>query len=86
MEQTKKIIAIYPGSFNPFTTGHLNVSEKGIAIFGKENFIIAVGQNPEKGRAGTIPYLTIKQNLPNKIVESYSGFLTDYIYEKKGWF
>ena len=43
-----KTLAIYPGSFNPFHYGHLNILEKIEAIFGKENVIVAVGVNPEK--------------------------------------
>jgi pantetheine-phosphate adenylyltransferase len=43
-----KTIAIYPGSFNPFTVGHQNILEKAERIFGKDNVIIAVGINPDK--------------------------------------
>ena len=85
-------IAIYPGSFNPFTIGHLNILEKAEAIFGKENVIIAVGVNPEKVKttyttSGTFvsdPRIeTIQRNLPTKKVEGFSGFLTDYIWVKE---
>lgn len=48
MKKEKKKIAIYPGSFNPFTIGHLNVLEKVEKIFGKENVFVSVGINPEK--------------------------------------
>lgn len=96
--ETKKI-AIYPGSFNPFTIGHQNILEKAESIFGKENVIIAVGVNPEKtksispapGQVGQVSIhmieidrvATIKFNLPSKNVEKYSGFLTDYVFEKE---
>ena len=43
-----KTIAIYPGSFNPFHIGHLNIVEKTERIFGKGNVIIAMGINPDK--------------------------------------
>ena len=43
-----KTIAVIPGSFNPFTIGHLNIVEKAEAIFGKGNVIIAFGTNPDK--------------------------------------
>ena len=81
-----KKIAIYPGSFNPFTTGHLNILEKAEAIFGKENVIIAVGINPDKLNPNTEQFSavkTIKDNLRSKTVEGFKGFLTDYIWEKE---
>lgn len=97
----KKKIAIYPGSFNPFTTGHFNILLKAEEIFGKGNVIIAVGVNPEKMKSIEFPanisqeekrefiaksdprVLNIKNNLPSKTVESFAGFLTDYIWEKE---
>lgn len=92
----KKKIAIYPGSFNPFHWGHLNILEKSEAIF--DEVIIAVGINPEKkevfsepNQIGTLDVHvieqnreeTIKQNLPSKKVETYSGFLHDYVFKKE---
>lgn len=86
MEKNKKI-AIYPGTFNPFTTGHLNILEKAEALFGKENVIIAVGENPAKDKDPMTMALarqkTIKENLPSRNVERYKGFLTDYVWEKE---
>jgi pantetheine-phosphate adenylyltransferase len=81
-----KKIAVYPGSFNPFTVGHLNILEKAEAIFGKENVIIAVGRNPQKPDPKTAQYVsikTLKENLPSKVVEGFNEFLTDYIWEKE---
>ena len=83
----RKKIAIYPGTFNPFTIGHLNIAEKADAIFGKENTIIAVGENPAKdknpGDAAYMRMKTIQGNLPSRTVEKYKGFLTDYVFEKE---
>lgn len=83
---SNKKIAIYPGSFNPFTIGHLNILEKAEAIFGKENVIIAVGRNPQKANPQTAQFEcieTIKRNLPSKKVEGFKEFLTDYVWEKE---
>lgn len=43
-----KTIALYPGSFDPFHIGHLNILEKSEKIFGKGNVIVAMGVNIEK--------------------------------------
>ena len=42
----KSIRAIFPGSFDPITNGHLDVIERGIKLF--DELIIAVGQSPVK--------------------------------------
>jgi len=39
-------IAVYPGSFDPFTNGHLDVVDRALGIFDK--LIVAVAANPEK--------------------------------------
>lgn len=86
MEKNKKI-AIYPGTFNPFTIGHLNILEQAEELFGKENVIISVGENPAKDKdpksMAMNREIAIKMNLPSKKVERYQGFLTDYIWEKE---
>lgn len=81
----KKIIAIYPGSFNPFHKGHQNILEKAERIFGEGNVIISVGVNPDK-QTNTVDDLrveSIRKQLPSKNVEGYSGFLTEYVRLKK---
>ena len=42
----KKRIALYPGTFDPFTTGHLSIVERGLALF--DEIVIAVGINDTK--------------------------------------
>jgi pantetheine-phosphate adenylyltransferase len=80
----KDVIAIYPGSFNPFTIGHQNILEKAERIFGQGNVIIAVGVNPDKTTSVDDSRVqTIKRQLTSKTVDSYSGFLTDYVREKE---
>ena len=39
-------IAIYPGSFDPITNGHLDIVERGLSIFDK--IIVAILLNPSK--------------------------------------
>jgi len=92
-----KTIAIYPGSFNPFTIGHQNILEKAERIFGKDNVIVAIGVNPDKlSFKNYKEYITsaleeelygkvnvLKHQLPSKKIEGYIGFLTEYIREKE---
>jgi pantetheine-phosphate adenylyltransferase len=88
-----KTIAIYPGSFNPFHIGHLNILEKAERMF--DEVIVAVGQNPTKPQTETYISLsgvvTIVSDKPrhevlssvlNRKVESYVGYLSEYIKNK----
>ncbi|HEV3219218.1 MAG TPA: pantetheine-phosphate adenylyltransferase [Candidatus Acidoferrales bacterium] len=43
---TKSVLAIYPGSFDPVTNGHLDLIERGAKIF--DRLVVAVLQNMEK--------------------------------------
>ena len=79
-------IAVYPGSFDPVTNGHLDVIERASRIF--DRIIVTVGDNPGKKplftreeRMDMIKEVT--KNLKNVIVESFEGLLLDYL-KKKG--
>lgn len=79
-------IAIYPGSFDPITNGHLDILKNGAEIFDK--IIVAVSYNVNK--QGFLPVETrielIKKSvegLKNVEVDSYQGLTVDYA-KKKG--
>jgi pantetheine-phosphate adenylyltransferase len=78
----KKKLAIYPGSFNPFHKGHLEILKKAEAIF--DEVIVAIGTNPDKKIDEKINRLeTLRFQLPGKKVEQFSGFLSDYVQDKE---
>jgi pantetheine-phosphate adenylyltransferase len=78
----QKILAIYPGSFNPLHIGHLNIIEKAQAIFGKENVIVAIGENPSKVQDITNSKLLKFEEIDARI-EEYNCFLHEYIRMKE---
>lgn len=79
-------IAIYPGSFDPFTNGHMDIIRRGLEIF--DTVIIAVASNSEKNSLFRIHerVLMIKQltqDNPRLLVESFEGLLVDYVVSKE---
>lgn len=78
-------IAIYPGSFDPITKGHLDVLKTGSEIFDK--VIIAVSRNSEKKSFCTTQERVelIKasiEGLDNVEVDSFEGLTVEYAKEK----
>jgi pantetheine-phosphate adenylyltransferase len=74
-------IAIYPGSFDPVTNGHLDIAERGLKLFDK--VIVAILQNPVKSFLFTVEerleMLEVSfQKYPNIEVETFDGLLVDY--------
>ncbi len=74
-------IAIYPGSFDPITKGHLDVLETGSKIFGK--VIITVSNNINKNSFLTVEerIKLIKESvkhLPNVEVDTFEGLTVNY--------
>ena len=79
-------IAIYPGSFDPITNGHIDILKSGAEIFDK--VIIAVCYNANKQGFLPIDVRTklIKEctkNIPNIEVDSFEGLTVEYA-KKRG--
>jgi pantetheine-phosphate adenylyltransferase len=81
-----EILAIYPGSFDPMTNGHLDLIERGSRLF--NHLIVAVLTNPEKQslfsvreRVETLRQVTA--GMGNVSVDTFSGLLVDYAVQKK---
>jgi pantetheine-phosphate adenylyltransferase len=75
-------VAIYPGSFDPITYGHIDIVERALEIFDK--LIFAIANNAEKRSLFTIEERlamakTIFKDTPNVIVDSFKGLLVDYV-------
>ena len=78
-------LAIYPGSFDPITNGHLDVLERASKIF--ENVIIAVLGNPNKNSSLSteVRVRLIKESVKgfeNVQVDSFTGLTVDYAITK----
>ena len=75
-------IAIYPGSFDPVTNGHVNLIERAARMF--ERVVVAVAMNSQKQGLFTveerIALLTeVTRSLPAVEVDSFDGLLVDYV-------
>src|SRR5215210_2906617 len=80
--------AIYPGSFDPITNGHLDIIERGCKLF--DEIIIAILVNPDKK-----PFFTIEERREmlakvvdeiehgscRLLVEDFRGLLVDYAFQ-----
>ncbi len=83
----KRKIAIYPGSFDPITNGHVDIIQRGARLF--DVLIVAVLVNPEKAplftaaeRVEMIRAL-IKDRFTNISVDTFDGLLVDYARRQK---
>ncbi len=79
-----KTLAIYPGSFNPFHIGHLNIVEKAERVFGNGNVLIAIGVNPDKAKSEDLLIRATEINQKTgRPVEIYTTFLHELIEKKE---
>ena len=81
----KNTVAVFPGSFDPVTVGHIDLIERSAAVF--DEVIVAVACNQEK-----TPLFTVNERIDmiNKIfsenqrvkVETFGGLLIDYLVKR----
>jgi pantetheine-phosphate adenylyltransferase len=80
------VVAIYPGSFDPITNGHLDLIERGSRI--ADRLIVSILRNESKE-----PLFSVQERMemlcevlvafPNVEVDSFNGLLVDYATQKK---
>ena len=75
-------VAIYPGSFDPITYGHIDIIERGLEIFDK--VIVAIAENEEKRSLFSVEerlrmVKSCFKDTPNVIVDSFKGLLVNYV-------
>lgn len=82
-----KRTGIYPGTFDPFTNGHLDLVQRGLRIF--DHLIVGVAPSLKK-----TPLFSVQERLglirqtlkgyKSVTIEMFDGLLVDYVAEKKG--
>jgi pantetheine-phosphate adenylyltransferase len=75
-------VAIYPGSFDPITYGHIDIVERSLEIFDK--VIIAIAENADKRSLFSVQerlqmVKTIFKDTPNVLADNFKGLLVDYV-------
>lgn len=82
-----KRIAVYPGTFDPVTNGHIDLLERSLRIF--DEVIVAVASNPKKA-----PLFTLEERVSMLreatagcknavVIEGFDVLLVDYVRQKK---
>jgi pantetheine-phosphate adenylyltransferase len=84
-ERQNCVVAIYPGSFDPITSGHLDVIERGSRLF--DRLIVSILRNEAKA-----PLFTIEERMQmlgevtsrfeNVEIDSFDGLLANYALER----
>ena len=82
----EKNIAVYPGSYDPLTNGHIDIIERGLKIFDK--IIVAVLKNPAKTYLFDLEerqqiLKSVFSGEKRIIVDHFEGLLVDYLSRKK---
>jgi len=79
-------LAVYPGSFDPLTNGHVDIIERGARLF--DRIIVAIAVNAEKAPLFTMAERVeisreVFRNHPNVEVDTFDGLLVKYVERRK---
>ncbi len=82
----KKKIAVYPGSFDPVTNGHIDVIKRAIQLF--DQVIVAVIENPAKKALFSVDermdmLRAVTRGLSGVVVSHFDGLLVHYVKKKR---
>lgn len=77
-----KKIAVYPGSFDPITNGHMDIITRGLRMF--DELIVLIAYNPNKKTLFSVDerlemIREVIKEYPNVRVDSYDGLLVDFV-------
>lgn len=80
-------VAIYPGSFDPITIGHLDIIKRSAKLFDKVTVVVMSNHRKAGTHAFTVEERVelvrkCTEDLPNVTVDSYMGLLADYVRQK----
>jgi pantetheine-phosphate adenylyltransferase len=79
-------LAIYPGSFDPLTNGHVDIISRGARLF--DRIVVAILRNAEKSPLFTMDERVeisraVFKHQPNVEVDTFDGLLVDYVERRK---
>jgi pantetheine-phosphate adenylyltransferase len=79
-------LAIYPGSFDPLTNGHVDIITRGARLF--DRIIVAIAANAEKAPLFSMEERVqiaraVFKNQPSVEIDTFDGLLVDYVARRK---
>ena len=79
-------LAVYPGSFDPLTNGHVDIISRGARLF--DHIVVAILVNAEKSplfdRAERVEIArSVFKDMPNVEVDTFEGLLVDYVEKRR---
>lgn len=86
MEDTQTRVAVYPGTFDPLTNGHISLINRALPLF--DSIIIAIAKDTGKSSLFSLEERfdmakTMFSSENKIIVEAFSGLLVDFVLSKK---
>ena len=86
MPNSTRKIGVFPGQFDPITSGHLDVIKRGVTLF--DELIVAVGVNPDKRELFSLDERVemasqLLKSVPGTRVAKYTGLTADFVKDCK---